>query len=206
MSSKKLTQVFQKAPGWSSRLLEECSMDRGFERVTFLAWHGTHYAWLKPNTAFHSKNLIPTVKHGGGSVMVRGCFADWTTYLNRRNHEFRSVSENSTGECQAMRLWAEAEAQLGHAVRQRSKTHNQVYMKMAKKQHILSFGMAYSKSRPNPNWDVVAGLEMNSSCLKTHKCHWVQAVLHGRLGQNSSTDTWETDQQLQEAFGCSHCS
>ncbi len=35
----------------------------------------SHYIWRKTNTAFHKKNIIPTVKHGGGSVMVWGCFA-----------------------------------------------------------------------------------------------------------------------------------
>ncbi len=33
----------------------------------------SHYIWRKTNTTFHKKNIIPTVKHGGGSVMV--CFA-----------------------------------------------------------------------------------------------------------------------------------
>ncbi|KAK3569659.1 hypothetical protein QTP86_002643 [Hemibagrus guttatus] len=39
-------------------------------------WSVSHYVWLKSNTAFQKKNIIPTVKYGGGSVMVWGCFAD----------------------------------------------------------------------------------------------------------------------------------
>ncbi len=29
----------------------------------------------KTNTAFYKNNIIPTVEHGGGSVIIRGCFA-----------------------------------------------------------------------------------------------------------------------------------
>uniref|UniRef100_A0AAY4D9A2 Transposase n=1 Tax=Denticeps clupeoides TaxID=299321 RepID=A0AAY4D9A2_9TELE len=35
----------------------------------------SRYIWRKSNTAFQKKNIIPTVKYGGGSVMVRSCFA-----------------------------------------------------------------------------------------------------------------------------------
>jgi len=37
--------------------------------------NGKRYVWLKPNTAFQQKNLLLTVKHGGGSIMVWGNFA-----------------------------------------------------------------------------------------------------------------------------------
>lgn len=36
---------------------------------------GRSKVWRKPNTALDPKNIIPTVKHGGGSVMVWGAMA-----------------------------------------------------------------------------------------------------------------------------------
>ncbi|KAK1798040.1 hypothetical protein P4O66_000540 [Electrophorus voltai] len=34
----------------------------------------SHYIWHKSNPAFQKKNIIPTVKYGGGSVTVWSCF------------------------------------------------------------------------------------------------------------------------------------
>lgn len=36
---------------------------------------GQSYVWRKPNTELKNKNLKPTVKHGGGSVMVWACMS-----------------------------------------------------------------------------------------------------------------------------------
>ncbi|MBN3319894.1 CNTLN protein, partial [Atractosteus spatula] len=33
------------------------------------------YVWRKPNTAHPTENTTPTVKHGGGSIMLWGCFS-----------------------------------------------------------------------------------------------------------------------------------
>ncbi len=37
--------------------------------------NSNRYVWRKPGTAHHLSNTVPTVKHGGGSIMLWGCFS-----------------------------------------------------------------------------------------------------------------------------------
>lgn len=50
--------------------------------------------------AFHTKNILPTVKHGGGRVAVWGCFA-----------ALESWQQNALGECLVISLGSEAKMQ-----------------------------------------------------------------------------------------------
>ncbi len=57
---------------WENTLWTDETKVELFGRCVF------HYIWHKSNTAFQKKNIIPTVKYGGGgggSVTVWGCFA-----------------------------------------------------------------------------------------------------------------------------------
>ncbi len=45
-------------------------------KVSLFGRFVSRYTWRKTNTAFHKKNIIPTVKHGGGTDPPQKCI-DW---------------------------------------------------------------------------------------------------------------------------------
>lgn len=44
-------------------------------KFNIFGYDGKQRLWRKPNAAMAIQNLLPTVKHGGGSVMVWGCMS-----------------------------------------------------------------------------------------------------------------------------------
>uniref|UniRef100_A0A8C4NCZ6 Transposase Tc1-like domain-containing protein n=1 Tax=Eptatretus burgeri TaxID=7764 RepID=A0A8C4NCZ6_EPTBU len=44
-------------------------------KIELFGLNAKHYIWQKPSKAHRQSYIIPTVKHGGGSIMLWGCFS-----------------------------------------------------------------------------------------------------------------------------------
>ena len=44
-------------------------------KIELFGINSTHHVWRKRNAEYNPKNTIPTVKHGGGNLMLWGCFS-----------------------------------------------------------------------------------------------------------------------------------
>ena len=46
-----------------------------WSKIELFGENAKRYVWRTPGTAHHLANIIPKVKHGGGSIMLWGCFS-----------------------------------------------------------------------------------------------------------------------------------
>ena len=80
-SLQKCTWIFHNATG---------KIFCGQMKLQFSCLEGTPY-WREKKAHQH-KSLIPTLKYGGGSIMVWGCLSAWTACYHWRKNEFPSLS------------------------------------------------------------------------------------------------------------------
>ena len=66
-------KLCQETFGQTKGLLEVHSLDRWIKNR--IACNQNCHVWRKANTAYQAKNLISTVKYGGGNVKISGCFS-----------------------------------------------------------------------------------------------------------------------------------
>ncbi len=50
-------------------------------KIELFGLNSKRYVWRKPGTAHHLSDTVPTVKHGGGSIMLWGCV---TKFVGRK--------------------------------------------------------------------------------------------------------------------------
>ncbi|GFX82105.1 transposable element Tc1 transposase [Trichonephila clavipes] len=74
VSAETVQRVLRKA-GYNGRVARKKALNCDESKFNIFGSDGRRMVSRKPNTSHHPKHTIPTVKHGGGSVMVRGCMA-----------------------------------------------------------------------------------------------------------------------------------
>ena len=94
--------------------------------------------WRKPNTAYQHKRLIPTVKHGGGGLMIWACFtATWPGHPAVKCEAIYPITK--VWQNRVMQQWFQA--------------HRQISSRMAHKEKNQSATTAQSQSRRQPDWN-----------------------------------------------------
>ncbi len=60
-------------------------------KINLFGSDGVKRVWRQPGEEYKDKSVLPTVKHGWGSVMVWGCMSTVGSYSSMRNHECQHV-------------------------------------------------------------------------------------------------------------------
>ncbi|GFY34254.1 transposable element Tcb2 transposase [Trichonephila clavipes] len=73
VSAETVRRVLRKA-GYNDRVARKKALNCDESKFNIFGSDGRRMVWRKPNTSHHPNHTTPTVKHGGGTVMVWGVY------------------------------------------------------------------------------------------------------------------------------------
>ncbi len=78
-------------------------------KIELFGLNSKRYVWRKPGTAHHLSNTVPTVKHGGGSIMLWGCFSGRLIAIEGKMNaaKYRDILDENLLQsvCQYLSIW-----------------------------------------------------------------------------------------------------
>lgn len=129
------------------------------------------YVWRKKGEAYNPKNTVPTVKHGGGSIMLWGCFSSQGTGnlvrvqgIMKKENYIQILDENLKESAENLQLGNNWKFQQDNDPKHTAK----VVKKMVPGQQYKRHGVAKSESRSKSHREFMAGLEDPSNGPKTN--------------------------------------
>ena len=168
-------------------------------KIELFGLNAKRYIWWKPSTAHLQSNTMATVKHGGGSIMLWGCFSAAGTG--------RQIQVNGApwGEPASDCKIPSTAAKIYVPTERLPQAYSQSNTRMVSEQERDSPWVAQPKPRLESHWESVERLEDCCSSTLSIQVDRAWANLQGRMGENPQIQTCKADTDIPKKTRSCNC-